>query len=249
VYLPYKLYFLIFLLVLYSGCQKSPEKNQELVVSAAISLKSSLTEIGEIYEKRTMTRVVFNFGASGYLQKQIEADAPVDLFISAGRREMDQLAEKGLIENRQTIASNRLVLIVPLNSNITDLNDLPRLERIALGNPKTVPAGNYTEQSLTNMGLITQLRPKLVYAENVRQVLDYVVRQEAEAGFVYATDLKIASSVKQVAEVPEHLHDRIEYQIAMVKNGKKHAIDFLNLVRSEEGQQIFLKHGFLRSVE
>ena len=136
----------------------------------------------------------YNFGASGDLQKQIEAGAPIDVFLSAAQRQMDELEKQNLIvaASRRAFARNVLTVIKPADSRIdiakpADLLDA-RVGRIVIGNPKTVPAGQYAEESLRALGLWERLQPKLVFSENVRQALDYVARGEVDAGFVYTTD-------------------------------------------------------------
>jgi molybdate transport system substrate-binding protein len=226
----------------------------EITVSAAISLKDAFSDIGRIYESRTGTKVVFNFGASGILQKQIEGGAPVDIFASAGEKQMNELESKGLIiqETRHDFARNALVLVVPSDSqlNVRSFNDLdnPNLKRLAIGNPKTVPAGQYTQQFLINVKLWEKLQSKLILAEDVRQVLDYVARGDVDAGVVYASDVSIAQGkVAVAARAPEGLHDPIVYPIAVIKDSRESqsARAFVELVLNPEGQNILRKYGFL----
>src|SRR5215467_14963419 len=134
-----------------AGCRsRAPAGSDELVVSAAVSLKDAFNEIAKIHEQRTGAKVRFNFGASGALQKQIESGAPADIFASAGAKQMDELAAKTLIvpPSRRDFARNVLVLIEPVNGTpISSFADLgkPEIKKIAVGNPRTVPAGQYTE--------------------------------------------------------------------------------------------------------
>jgi molybdate transport system substrate-binding protein len=239
-----------------SGCgssQKPAADNDELIVSAAVSLKDAFNEIAELYRKQTNAIVRFNFGASGTLQKQIESGAPVDVFASAGAKQMDQLASKGVIDatTRKDFAGNHLVLIVlSARSGISSFSDLSKAEvkKIAAGNPKTVPAGQYTEQTLTQLKLLPQIQPKLIYAEDVRQVLDYVIRDEVDAGVVYSSDAQVAGDkVRVAAQAPDDSHDRILYPIAVLKESRKRdaARKFIDLVLSSEGQSILAKQGFV----
>ncbi len=225
-----------------------------ILVSAAISLKSAFEEIGRIFEARSGFAPDFNFGASGILQKQIEAGAPVEVFASAGAREMDELQAKGLIlrETRRDFARNALELIVPAgqNSSVASFSDLslPRVQRLAIGNPKTVPAGYYAEQTLRNLKVWEALQSKLILAEDVRQVLDYVTRGEADAGMAYSTDVSIAKGrVLAVARAPEKMHDPILYPIAVIRDTRRRAAatQFIEVVISTEGQRILAKYGFL----
>lgn len=245
---------LIFVAVVFYGCNaNSPRSADELTVSAAASLKDAFNEIGSLYRTRTDRTVNFNFGASGVLQKQIETGAPIDIFASAGEKQMDDLANGGLIdvETRQNFARNTLVLVVPADSklNLAVFGDLtkPDAKKIAVGNPKTVPAGQYTEQLFDKFNIKGAVQPKLVLAEDVRQVLDWVVRGEADAGIVYATDARSAGEkVRVVATAPDDSHAPILYPIAVVKTSrqKQAAQAFIDLVESTEGMAILQKYGF-----
>jgi molybdate transport system substrate-binding protein len=227
---------------------------EELLVSAAISLKEAVEEVGRQYQQaRPGVTVRFNFGASGALQRQIEAGAPVDLFLSAGQRQMDVLEQRRLLlpGSRRMVARNALTLIVPEASRLElrGPEDLGRAEvqRVALGNPKTVPAGQYAEECLRSLGLWDTLRPKLIFAENVRQVLEYVARGEVEAGFVYTTDLlSRPGALKEVARPPQSSYSPIIYPGAVVAASTQQALAlaFMDLVMSEAGQQVLARYGF-----
>ena len=186
---------------------------QELTVSAAVSMKEAVEEIGRLFAAtRQGATIRYNLGASGDLQKQIEAGAPVDVFVSAASRQMDELETKRLIVSatRRAFARNVLVAIAPSDSALdlsrpTALTE-PRVTRIAIGSPKTVPVGQYAEESLRALGLWERVQPKLVHAENVRQVLDYVARGEVEVGFVYATDVTVAHGKSEGSLSPGGRH-------------------------------------------
>lgn len=257
------IYVLLFLI--FCSCSKTENAptnnsrtNENLTISAAISLKDAFDEIGNAYYAKTKTKIDFNFGASGVLQQQIETGAPVDIFASAGEKQMDALAKTDLIDaaTRRDFARNTLILIVPINSklNINSFADLmnPEVQKIAVGNPKTVPAGQYAEESLRKMNLQNALQPKLIQAENVRQVLDYVMRGETDAGIVYATDALTAKEiVRVVAMAEESSHAPILYPIAVIKNTrqKQAAQDFVNFIVSAEGQTILRKYCFSEVTE
>lgn len=253
-------YFLLLLLSIFAGCSSNNTINipEDLTVSAAVSLKDAFNEIGEVYKAKTDRKVNFNFGASGALQKQIETGAPVDVFASAGEKQMNELASKNLIDaaNRRDFARNELVLIVPADSklNLPDFAQLnnPDIKKIAVGNPKTVPAGQYTAQVLEKLNLQNSLQTKLIFAEDVRQVLDYVVRGEVDAGIVYVSDAKIAAEkVRVVATAAEDTHEPILYPMAIIKDTKQKqsAQEFINVVLSAEGQNILRKYGFSKVSE
>jgi molybdate transport system substrate-binding protein len=226
--------------------------DQELTVSAAVSLTNALNEAtAQFYKAHPGAKVVYNFGASGALLQQMATGAPVDVFASADQKTMNQAQEKNLVipDTRKNFVSNRLVLIVPMDAKLTlsGLKDLaePAVQRVAVGNPATVPAGRYAKEALESAGLWDKLSPKFVMAESVRQVLDYVRRGEVDAGLVYSTDAAIAKAqVKVVQTVTEHAP--ILYPIAVTAStGKKDlAQSFVDFVVSPPAQEIFQKFGF-----
>jgi len=227
---------------------------QELTLSVAVSLKEATEDIGKGFmASHPGVTLRYNFGASGDLQKQIEAGAPVDVFISAAQRQMDELEKAKLIvpASRRVFAKNVLIVIKPADSrvDITKPADLlePRVTRIAIGNPKTVPAGQYTEESLRALGLWDRLQPKLIFAENVRQVLDYVARGEVEAGFVYTTDAATrAQGVKEAFRPPDDTYRPVVYPGAVVAASKQArlALEFLEALSSPQGQAVLARFGF-----
>ncbi len=231
----------------------SAPKEREILVSAAISLKEAFIEIASLYEQQTGDRVRFNFGASGLLQKQVESGAPVDVFASAGEKQMDELQARDLIirESRRDFTGNTLVLIKPASSRVIlqSWADLSRTEvgRVAIGSPKTVPAGQYAAEALRNLRLWESIQPRLVFAENVRQVLDYVVRGEVDAGMVYESDMAGASGgVVIAARAPQGSYSPIRYPIAVVRQSEKvnDSRRFIDIVLSRAGQNILKKYGF-----
>ena len=227
----------------------------EITISAAISLKNAFEEIGKTFmEKHPGTKVVFNFGASGDLARQIEAGAPVDIFASAAQEDMDDIGRKGLVaaNSRKNFARNVLVLIKPANSTIPlwALPDLKKKEvkKVAIGNPKTVPAGMYAEEALRHFNLWDVIKDKLVFAENVRQALDYVARDEVDAGLVYSTDaMARPKEVKIVVKLAGTSHQPIVYPIGVIKGTKVEALSraFVDFVISTKGQRILSRYGFI----
>jgi molybdate transport system substrate-binding protein len=226
--------------------------DQELIVSAAASLTNAFPEIGRLFEQQHPgTKIIYNFAASGPLLQQIAQGAPVDVFASADQKTMNQAVDKGLIvpASRKNFVSNTLVLIAPGKSSfpLTVLSGLaaPEIKRVALGNPETVPVGRYTREALTQAGLWETLKPKFIFGESVRQVLDYVGRGEVDAGFVFATDAAIAKGkVKTVAAVQGH--QPIIYPVAVVAASGKQALaqSFVEFVVSPAAQEILSKFGF-----
>jgi molybdate transport system substrate-binding protein len=227
---------------------------QEVTLTVAISMKDGVEELGRGFmSRRAGVKLTYNFGSSGELQKQIEAGAPVDLFVSAAQRQMDELDQKSLIvrPSRRVFARNVLTVIKPADSRLdlakaSDLLDA-RVARIVIGNPKTVPVGQYAEESLRALGLWDKLQPKLVFAENVRQALDYVARGEVDAGFVYTTDAAIrADRVKEAFRPGEETYRPVVYPAAVVAGAKQPALAqaFIDLLASAEGQAVLARLGF-----
>ena len=228
---------------------------QDVTLSVAISMKDVVEELGRGFRAaRPAVKLRYNLGSSGELQKQIEAGAPVDLFISAASRQMDELEKKGLIlaATRRVFARNVLTVIRPSDSqiDITKPSDLldPRVTKIVIGSPKIVPVGQYAEESLRALGLWERLQRKLVFAENVRQALDYVARGEVDAGFVYATDAGTRPrQVKEAFRPAEDTYRPVLYPAAVVAGAKHASIAqaYIELLLSRDGQAVLARYGFL----
>lgn len=224
----------------------------QLIVSAAASLTDALKELAPLYQQtRSNVTVRYNFASSGALQQQIENGAPADVFISAAEKQMDALQQKNLLVSgsRRKLLTNRLVLVVPANtSRVTNLKSLTnsQVKRIAIGNPRSVPAGQYAEEALTKAGLWKQLKPKYVLASNVRQVLQFVEAGNADAGLVYLTDAKTTDKVEIAQTIPASLHSPIVYPIAVLKNGRNQsaAKGFVQFLFSGSARKVFTKYGF-----
>lgn len=225
----------------------------ELNISAAVSLKDALTEIQKNYQaKNPNVKIVYNLGASGALQQQIEQGAPADIFISAAPKQMNELEAKNLINKatRKNLVENKLVIVVPQDTklNITKYEDLSQdaVQKIALGETATVPAGQYAQQVLQKLGLWDKLKERVVFAKDVRTVLAYTETGNVEAGIVYKTDAISSSKVKVVAVAPEGSHQPIVYPAAITTGTKqqKAAEDFTEYLFSAEGKAIFEKYGF-----
>jgi molybdate transport system substrate-binding protein len=224
----------------------------ELTVSAAISVKDALDEAKQLYtEKNPAVLIAVNYGSSGTLELQIEQGAPVDLFISAAPKQMDALDGKGLLleRTRKDLLRNEIVLIVPKNSiAISSFRELanPEVRQIALGEPTTVPAGQYAKEVLTSLGIYDAVAAKAIWAKDVRQVLTYVETGNVDAGIVYSTDALSSSKVRIVAQAPEKSHAPVLYPIAVIKSSKNPAAaeQFAVFLLSPEAGAIFRRHGF-----
>lgn len=227
----------------------------DLTVSAAASLTNAFREIGPLFEAQNPgTSVVFNFGASDALLAQIAKGAPADLFASADQETMDRAEAQKLLTAgwRRNFVSNSLVMVVPADSALglkgaADLQK-PSVRRVAIGNPGSVPVGRYAKGSLEAAKLWAAVEHKAVFAQNVRQVLDYVARGEVEAGFVYATDASIMKNkVKVVATLPTET--AISYPVAAVAGSPNPvaARKFLDFVLTPAAQAVLARYGFGKS--
>jgi len=243
----------ICLATLMGGARAAPA---DVTVSAAISLKGALEKAQPELEKAIGEKIVFNFGASGTLLSQIEKGAPVDLFISADRATADKMArdKAGDQATEKTVARNQLVLIVSRLVNDQDhiptsFADIMRARKVAVGDPKVVPAGAYAKQVFTQLKEWDDLERsgKLVTAENVAQVLTYVRRGDAEAGVVYATDAKGVTEVNVVATADASQHDPIDYVSEVVSaSAKKEAAGKLQeALLTDKVQGVFREFGFV----
>lgn len=238
-----------------AGCAGSkPEKvdKPELKVSAAASLQKVMEELKGLYEqKHSGVTVKLNYASSGTLQQQIEQGAPVDVFVSAGKKQMDALWQQGLVDKPVNVAGNSLVLIVSAGQqNLpTDLQQLNAagFQKIAVGTPETVPAGRYAKEALEHAGVWAAVFPKLVMAKDVRQVLVYVETGNTDAGLVYQTDALASSKVKIAYKIPAEYHGPITYPAALVKASQQQeaAGEFLKYLDTPAVQAVFRKYGFI----
>ena len=224
----------------------------DLTVSAAASLTQAFQDIGAQFESQNPgTKVKFNFGASGALMQQIANGAPVDVFASADTDTMDKAVAKGVVAavDVKVFTTNKLVVIVPLQSKtaLQQLADLkkPDIKRIAMGTPASVPAGHYAQGSLEKAGLWNEVKDKVINTTNVRQALDYVSRDEVDAGFVYASDAQLMQDKVKVAMQVTTLTP-IQYPIAPVVGGanKNLSVKFIQFLQSPLAQATLKKYGF-----
>lgn len=226
----------------------------EINVSAAVSLKDALAEIQKNYQaKNPNVKLVYNLGASGSLQKQIEQGAPADIFISAAPKQMNELEAKNIMNKatRKNLVENKLVVVVPKDSklNITKYEDLAQdaVQKLALGETATVPAGQYAQQVLQKLGLWDKVKDRVVFAKDVRTVLAYTETGNVEAGIVYKTDATSSDKVKVAAVAPEGSHEPIVYPVAIATGSKQQqaAEAFVAYLFSAESKAVFEKNGFV----
>jgi len=228
-------------------------KADDVEVFAAASLTDALKEIGVAYEKASGDKVIFNFAASNTLEMQIKAGAPADLFFSADEAKMNDLATAGLIvkETRKDLLSNTLVIVVPSASTLTlasaaQLTD-PKIQKIALGQPQSVPAGIYAKEYLQKIGVWDQVSARVIPVESVRAALAAVETGNVDAGIVYKTDALHSTKVKIAFEVPVADGSAIAYPIAAVLDSKHAAAakKFLNYLSEPDSLKTFEKYGFI----
>ncbi|MFB9327899.1 molybdate ABC transporter substrate-binding protein [Paenibacillus aurantiacus] len=226
-------------------------KKTELIISAAASLKDSLEELEKLYEKKhTDIDLTFNYGSSGTLQKQIEQGAPADVFFSAGQKQMDALVKQDLIKDSKNILNNDLVMVIPSDSKraFTTVKELTAkdIKKVAVGQPESVPAGQYAKETLTARNVWDTLKDKLVYAKDVRQVLTYVETGNVDAGFVYKTDALTSDKVKIAINILPSVHAPIVYPAGVLKESEHaaEATEFYQYLQSQEADTVFKKYGF-----
>lgn len=241
------------------GCGKpaggSQKETVELTVLAAASLTDVCNEIGERYEAaHENVRLNFSYGGSGALQTQIEEGAPADIFMSAAMKQMTALDEEGLMDSDSIIQllENKIVLVVPAGSD-TDLSSFEevatdKVRMIGLGEPESVPVGQYSEEVFATLNLLDAVKAKANYGSDVRTVLSWVETGEVDCGIVYATDAYTTERVKIVAEAPEGSCKRVIYPAGVVKNSAhaEEAAAFVEYLQTEEILALFESYGFSR---
>lgn len=224
-----------------------------LLVAAAASMQQALQEIKPLYERSGVNRQVnYNFGSSGVLQQQIEQGAPIDIFISAASKQMDKLEQQNLLvpKTRKNLLTNILVLISPKPTQLklTNFRQLvkPEIQRIAIGEPRSVPVGQYAIEVFKNLGILERVKSKLVLGNNVKAVLASVETGDADAGIVYVSDAKSSNKVVVSAIANAKLHAPIVYPIAILKSSKalESAKKYVEFLQTTPVQIVFKKYGF-----
>jgi molybdate transport system substrate-binding protein len=228
-----------------------------ILVAAAASLKNAYEEelIPMFEEQYPSVTVEGTYDSSGKLQTQIEEGLEADVFMSAATKQMTDLDDEGLIDSDTIVdlLENKIVLIVPAgsDSSITSFEDIAGADSIALGDPESVPVGQYSEEALTNLGIWDEIQDKVSFGTNVTEVLNQVAAASADAGIVYATDAaSMPDDVTVVAEAPEgSLETPVIYPVAVVKysanaDAAKAFVDFLG---SDEAIAVFESYGFTKN--
>jgi len=234
---------LFFLLLL-----AAPALAGDINLSVAASLKEVINELSDSYAKKHAgVKFLKNYGASGQLAKQIESGAPCDVFISANLEWMDYLKNKKLVDvgSIGTFTYNTLVF-AGAPGKASSMQDLKKLERIAIGSPKSVPAGEYATEAFKKSGIDKQLEKKLIIARDVRECLMYAERGEVDGAFVYKTDALQAKQVRVLFTVPQELYPRVTYPMTLTVSGtmNKDAVAFFAYLHGDEARSVLAKYGF-----
>lgn len=247
------IYAMLILLLLFSfsACSDTTQEEELTVlsVSAAASLTDALTDIAALFEPEHNVKIEFNFGSSGSLKTQILEGAPCDVFISASKSHMDALEEEGLLVEgtREDLIRNTLTLIASSEKmNDITLANLSEADSIAIGEPESVPAGQYAFDALTSLGLWDSLESKVIYAKDVRAVLEYVDSGNVDCGVVYLTDAVLLKTGAVVENFPADSHKPIVYPVAALNEGdnQEMAVAFLEFIKTDEAKAILESYSF-----
>ena len=226
----------------------------EILVAAAASLKNAYEDklIPMFEEANPGVTVKGTYDSSGKLQTQIKEGLEADVFMSAAKKQMTALDEEGMIasDTITDLLENKIVLIVPTGNEkkLEKFEDIENADSIALGDPASVPAGQYAQEALTNLGIWDKIQDKVSFGTNVTEVLNQVAAASADAGIVYATDAaSMADQVEVVAEAPEgSLAKKVIYPVAVVK-GTAHeevAKEFVAFLQTDKAITVFEEYGF-----
>lgn len=218
-------------------------------LSAAASLREAVTELTTDFSIRNpQVKFIPNFSGSGALATQIENAAPCDIFFSANLKWVDYLKEKKMLDESRisVFAFNELVFVGKPSLKVKNLKEVVNLEKVAIGSPKSVPAGEYAMEAFKKAGMATQLEKKLVMARDVRECLMYAERDEVQGAFVYKTDAIMSKEVKILFVVPQEYYKRVTYPVAVTLTGagKAEAIAFYNYLKSDAAKKVLSKYGF-----
>lgn len=224
-----------------------------IMVVAAASLQYSYEDelIPMFQEHYPYISVEGTYDSSGKLQTQIEQGMQADVFMSAAKKQMNTLMEENLADSDSVVdlLENKIVLITgaDVQSDMKEFADIANAETAAIGDPASVPAGQYAQEALTNLGLWDQISAKASLGTNVTEVLNWVAEGSAQAGIVYATDAATTDKVKIIAEAPEgSLAEKVIYPVGIVSASehKEEAKLFTDFLASEEALSVFEKYGF-----
>jgi molybdate transport system substrate-binding protein len=249
--------FLLFaFLLLLAACSSHETANRqasapEITAAAAADLTPAFEELGKVFEQESGVKVIFMFGSTGNLAKQIENGAPVDLFAAANISFIEELERKGLIvpDTKALYARGRVTLWTradnPLGLNRIEDLARPEVKRVAIANPEHAPYGVAAREALQSAGIWDVVQPKLVLGENVRQALQY-----AETGNVDAAITALSLSTQSDGHwtlIPEQMHRPLDQALAVIKNAQheQQARSFAAFINSDRGRSVMRKYGFI----
>lgn len=241
------------MIICVTACSQKDEGKQTVNILAAASLTDVMGELESNYEsEHSDVDLVFSFAGSGALQTQIEEGAPCDIFLSAAMKQMNALRDEDLMNNDSIIQllENKLVLIVPEGNDLglTSFEDVvsDEVDMIAIGDPESVPAGQYAVQVFETLGILQEIEDRANYGTDVRTVLTWVEEGEVDCGIVYATDAFTGDSVEIICEAPEGSCDQVIYPAGITASCEceDEAADFIDYLLSDEAASIFESYGF-----
>jgi len=240
------------------GSTGTTQKDVTIMIAAAASLENCYTQelIPMFEEQYPYITVTGTYDSSGKLQTQIEEGLEADVFMSAATKQMNALKEEGLVDSDSIVEllENKLVLIVPAGMEdgaVTEFADIVNAGMIAIGDPESVPAGQYAKEAFTNLGIWDEVSRKASLGTNVTEVLNWVAAGSADAGVVYATDAASTTDVTVIAEAPEgSMETPVIYPVGIVSASthKEEAGLFIEFLQSEEAIQVFEDYGFTNNL-
>lgn len=238
------------LLLMASGCEWNGGDGEDrvtILVGAAASLTDAISEIEPLFEKAEGVDLDLQFSATGPLKEQIKSGAPIDVFMSASRKDMVDVVDAGYVLADEVLLTNELVLVKSKGSFVKGMADLKGVEYVAIGDAASVPAGKYAVEALRELGVYDSFKGKFTYAKDVSQVLNWVELGIAEVGFVYFSDfVRSGGKVELVERIDASKYSEIVYPMGLVKGSQyvDEARAFLEFLKGDEARAVFLKYGF-----
>jgi len=244
----------LFLIGCASQSKSSQSTSPEIVVAAAANLTEAFAEVGPRFTSKTGVRVVFSFGATADLARQIENGAPFDVFAAADTEHVEALERKGLLtaNSRTLYARGRLVMWLAPGRDLKAqrIEDIVAKEfnRVAVAKPDVAPYGRATVESLQGLGIWSQVEPRIIYAQSVSQAKQYASTGNAEVAFIPLA--LVPPGAGKYIEVPETLHRPIDQSLGIVKSSANQtaARQFVDFLMSDEGQETMVRRGYRRPV-
>jgi molybdate transport system substrate-binding protein len=241
--------FLIILFAGAAGCQSGEKEETVITIGAAVSLKSSLLELQQQFEREhEEVKLSFHFGSTGAIRKQVEQGAPIDVFLAASKADYDSLYRDGLVEKGDRLVGNRVVAVTNKPEDIQSLKDVWKSdEKVVIGNPATVPVGRYAKELLEQSGQWEEAESRLIYGKDAKHVIMLMDQGAASVGLVYNSDVESEQDLRIIDFFEEYSQEDTGYYGARVKRSKHHKgpNEFLDFLESKEAKEIFKKQGFI----